>query len=150
MNTEVLKYSIKVWLSSVLLSVPLVVFGTILYEMFYRGYNPYTYGYIKLSINLLKGTLPYCLPFLPVFVIIIAFLKRESNDPLIIKKILTGIGIFTILFLVGLEFENHSRFRMTISSLRPIILLSTSIFFIWIFELKTIPETIENDDILDV
>ena len=149
MNIEVLKYSVKVWLASFILSIPISIGGVRLFGIHYKEFTNFMFDYYELAWFALGRMLVFGIPFLLCFIVLNELLNRKSTNSKQIKMILTGIGIITLIILF-LGFSNDLLFLLlSIANVLPIVFVLLCIVFIWIFKLDKVASSVDLDHILD-
>ncbi len=149
MNIEVLKYSIKVWLASFVLCIPIAIIGIRLYGVYFKEYNLFMFDYDKLFFFALGRILVLGIPFLFFFSLINEVLNRKFENEQFIKKLLSVSCALLIVLFGLLSGTEYFYLWLSISNVLPIVFLMLLLLFIWIFKLKTKPMEIEMEDILD-
>ena len=149
MNIIVLKYTLKVWLFSFILSIPITIASIRAFGIHYKEVETFMYNYYELMFFALGRMLAIGIPFLLSFIVVNEFLNRKYTNSKQIKKMLTGIGVL-ILGILFFGFSNDLLFLMlSIADALPVVFVLLIIVFIWIFKLTHSPSKVEMDHILD-
>lgn len=149
MNIIVLKYTLKVWLFSFILSIPITIASIRAFGIHYKEVETFMYNYYELMFFALGRMLAIGIPFLLSFIVVNEFLNRKYTNSKQIKKMLTGIGVL-ILGILFFGFSNDLLFLMlSIADALPVVFVLLIIVFIWIFKLNKTAVKVEMDHILD-
>lgn len=152
MNHKVFKYTLKVWLSSMLLLYPLTliiikIFQSIYIiapDLFYLGASRPN-GFSWLFIKTYREVIFQSLTFLIFFHGITEGLNKMFTNSQTLKIILT----FLCILMMGVNLLYTANYFLINGKIMPSAFLLLLIIFVWIFRIDGKVEKVEMEDILD-